>query len=325
MQSKYVLIFILSIVFLNASYSQKYNSVDSIVDNYPKNIINADQLLVLIKKDFSKQDEKARAVFRWVTTVIAYDVDLAKSMDYKSINAFSYKTQKEMEIKEKKFKLDLVTNTMISKIGVCHSYAALVEYLCVKLGLEAKIIIGNLKSDPSQIGELPEVLNHAWNVVKIDNNWKFIDATLGAGFISSSTNLFKFYFNESYFLTDPDQFFLNHYPSDENWLLTAKNKKDFAQLPLFFGYYFQYNYQMTKPESGLYTTVKNGVFTFAIKGLNTYDDVAYSYSDDNKMNYLEQEDNLKDFNIQLAKKKNGYLTLFVNRKIIAVYKIVFLE
>lgn len=325
MQLKYVLIFILSIVFLNTSYSQEYSSVDAVVDNYPKNITNADQLFVLINKDFSKQDEKARAVFRWVTTAIAYDVDLAKSMDYKSINAFSYKTQKEMEIKEKKFKLDLVADTMISKKGVCHSYAALIEYLCMKLGLEAKIIVGNLKSDPAQIGVLPEVLNHAWNVVKIDNNWKFIDATLGAGFISSSTNLFKFYFNESYFLTGPDQLFLNHYPSDENWLLIAKNKNDFAQLPLFFGYYLQYGYQMTKPESGLYTTVKNGVFTFAIKGLDVYDDVTYSYNDDNKMNYLEQDDNSKDFSVQLTGKKNGYLSVFINRKIIAIYKIVFLD
>lgn len=323
MRLKYVLI--LSILFLNTSYSQKYSSVDSIVDNYPKNITDTEQLLVLIKKDFSKQDEKARAVFRWITTVIAYDVDLAKAMDYKSINAFSYKTQKEMEIKEKKFKSDLVTNTMISRKAVCHSYAALVEYLCIKLGLEAKIIVGNLKSNPAQIGVLPGVLNHAWNVVKINNSWEFIDATLGAGFISSATNLFKFYFNESYFLTDPDRFFLNHYPSDENWLLTAKNKKDFAQLPLFFGYYLQYDYQMTKPESGLYSTVKNGVFTFAIKGLDVYDDVSYSYDDDNKMNYLGQEDNSKDFNVQLTGKKNGYLTLFINRKIIAIYKIVFFE
>ena len=199
MQFKYLLFVFFSLSFFDNAYSQKYSLVDSIVDGYPKITINADQLVELINKDFSKQDEKARAIFKWVTTNISYDVDLVKAMQSKSINAFSYKTEKEKEIKEKKFKLDLVTNAMISRKAICHSYAALIEYLCLKSGLEAKIIIGNLKSDPSEIGVLPNELNHAWNVVKIGNDWKFIDATLAAGFISLKTNSFKFYFNDSYF------------------------------------------------------------------------------------------------------------------------------
>ena len=322
MKLKYIRIVIFILLISNYSYSQKYIIVDSIVEAYPKYLINADKLVELINKDFSKQDEKARAVFRWITTNIAYDVDLGKLMDSKSIYAFSYKTEKEKEIKEKKFKSDLVTNTMVSRIAVCHGYAALVEYLCLKLGLETKIVIGNLKSDPSQIGKLPNIINHAWNVIKIDNTWKFIDATLGAGFISGKTNLFKFYFNEGYFFTDPERFFLNHYPSDEKWLLINKNKNDFAQLPLFFGFYFENNYQMIKPESGLYSSAKNENFTFAIKGLDTYDDVGYYFDNENKLKSMNQEDNSKDFNISLSDKKDGYLSLFVNGKILAIYKII---
>ncbi len=311
----------LNLMFLNNSYSQKYDSVDSIVDNYSKGIISTDILADLINKDFIKQNEKARAVFRWVTTNISYDVKLSELMESKQINAFSYKTEKEKEIKEKKFKLDLATNVMISKSAVCHGYAALIENLCLKLGIEAKIISGNLKSDPSQIGELPNVTNHAWNVVKIDNNWQFMDATLGAGYISGNTNLFKFHFNESYFFTNPERFFLNHYPSDEKWLLIAINKKDFSQLPLFFGSYFQNNYQLIKPEIGLWSTSENENFTFKIKGLDQYDTVEYSTSIDDKIIYLDQKNDL-DYTISLKEIKNSYFSIYVNRKIVAIYKII---
>ncbi|MFV8379031.1 transglutaminase domain-containing protein [Flavobacterium sp. LB3R33] len=321
MQLKNLLLLFLCLSFLNTAYSQKYNVVDSIVDAYPKSIISTDQLVELINNDFFKQDEKARAVFKWVATNISYDVDLAKTMEFKSINAFSYKTEKEKEIKERKFKLDLVTGAMASRKAVCHSYAALVEYLCLKLGLEAKIVIGNLKSNPSQIGILPIDVNHAWNVIRIDNDWKFIDATLAAGFISVKTNLFKFYFNDIYFFTNPDSFFLNHYPLDEHWLLTKKNKNDFAKLPLFFGNYFQSNYQLIKPESGLHLTSETEKFIFAIQGLDKYDTVEYSSSIDNKVIYLDQKNDL-DYGISLVGKKNSFISIFVNGKIIAIYKII---
>lgn len=321
MKKIFCLLLFLNLIVSNYSYSQKYNSVDSIVDAYPKNIINTNKLVELITKDFLKQDEKVRAVYRWITTNIGYDVSVGESMNYTSTNAFSYKTEKEREIKEKQFKLGLVSNAMSSRKAVCHGYAALVEDLCLKLGIETKIILGNLKSDPSEIGTLTEITNHAWNIVKIDNNWEFIDTTLGAGFISGSTNLFRFYFNDFYFFPNPDRFFLSHYPNDEKWLLVAKNKKDFAELPLFFGSYFEFNYKLIKPESGIYSTAENENFIFSIRGLDQYDTVEYSFSTDNKMIYLDQKNDL-DYMVSLANKKDNYLSIYVNGKIIAIYKII---
>ena len=311
----------LNLLLTNYSFSQKYDLVDSIVDTYPKNIITADKLVELINKDFSKQDEKARAVFRWVATNISYDVELAESMNYISKNSFSYKTEKEREIKDKKFKLDLVSSSMNTGKTVCHGYAALMEYLYLKLGLESTIVFGNLRADPSQIGEMPDVTNHAWNVVKIDNIWQFVDVTLAAGFVSSKTNLFKFYFNDAYFFTNPGRFFLNHYPTDEKWLLVAKNKKDFAPLPVFFGGYFQYNYEIIKPQSGICSTQNNQNLIFAIRGLEEYDTIAYSSSIDNVKTYLSQKNDL-DYAIPIQDKKDSYVTIFVSGRIIAIYKII---
>lgn len=316
----YTFLFLI-LLFSNYSYSQKYDAVDAIVDGYSNDLSSADDLIKLVNADFSKQDEKARAVFRWVATNISYDVDLAESMNYTSKNSFSYKTEKEREIKDKKFKLDLVSSTMNTKKTVCHGYAALMEYLYLKLGLESTIVFGNLKADPSQIGEMPDVTNHAWNVVKIDNNWQFVDVTLAAGFVSSNTNLFKFHFNDAYFFTPPERFFLNHYPTDEKWLLVAKSKKDFAPLPVFFGSYFQYKYKILKPESGICSAADNPNVIFAISGLEEYDTIAYSSSIDNTKTYLNQKSDL-DFTIPIQDKKGSYVSIFVSGRIIAIFKII---
>lgn len=308
-------------LFLSNSYAQKYEAVDKMVDGYSKDLSNADDLVQLINTDFTQANEKARAAFRWVATNISYDVALSESMNHTSKNAFSYKTEKEREAKDKIFKLDLVHSTMITKKTVCHGYAALMEYLYLKLGLETKIVFGNLRSDPSQIGEMPSELNHAWNVVKIDNKWEFVDTTLAAGFVSSKTNLFKFFFNDAYFCTPPDRFFLNHYPIDEKWLLVTKNKKDFAPLAVYFGSYFQYNYTIVKPESGICLSKNNEAVTFLLTGLDEYDIISYSTSIDNKKTYLSQNNNL-DFSIPIQDKQNSFLSIFVNGRIIAMYKII---
>lgn len=315
----FILFFLLNFSF--SMHAQNYVLVDSIVDTYPKNISTLDNLAEYIRKDFKGDDEKARAIFRWITTNISFDVELAKKMNYKSLIVFSYFSEKEKEIKEKKFKSDLVKETFLTRKTVCHGYSVLIEYLCGKLDLEAKIIIGTLKSDPSEIGVFPNEFNYAWNVVKINDEWKFIDATLGAGSISSNTGLFKFDYNDGYFFTDPERFFLNHYPLDEKWLLVSKTKNDFAQAPFIFGNYFKYGYKIIGPISGIHSK-KNGNFIFSLKGLDEYDNVQYALNSDNKIVFLEQEDNTKEFSIDITNIVNDYISIFVIGKVIAVYKIV---
>lgn len=308
------------LVFAQHTTAQNYEKVDQTVDQYSPTITTPDELAALINRDFIAQDEKARAVFRWVATNISYDVALGQSMDFKSKNAYSYKTEKEKEAKEKKFQSDLILGTMQTRKGVCHGYSFLTEYLCEKVGLEAKTISGTLKSSPMQIGEIPGTPNHAWNVVKIGANWKFIDATIGAGSISGKTNLFKFQFNDAFFFTEPGIFFLNHFPEDEKWLLTTGHtKQEFASLPVFFGNYFQYKYTLTQLQSGILPAT--APFICAIQGLNEYDTIEYSLSSQNRINYIEQENNTKDFSIDISGKNGDYLSLFVNGKIIAIYKV----
>lgn len=305
----------------NKSFSQDYSSVDPIVDNYPQYGLTLDDLVASIKKDFSKDDEKARAVFRWVTTKISFDIALAEEMDYKSLRAFSYTTDAEKKVKEKKFKKELLAETFASRKTVCHGYAVLVEYLCEKLNIETEVITGTLKGDPSEIGKLPTVVNHAWNAVKINDEWKFIDATLGAGFVSSNSGLFKFDYNEGYFFTKPELFFLNHFPLNEKWLLIAKTKNDFAKSPFYFSNYIKYNYQIEGSTSGIYSK-KQANFTFTVKGIDEYDTVQYALNSGNNQKIVLEQNPSKEFVIDLSTVSDDYLSLFINDRIMVVYKIV---
>lgn len=315
------LILVTLFLFSAKSFSQDYSSVDAIVDNYPNSGISLDAVAHFIQNDFSKEDEKARAVFRWVTTKISFDVALAEKMDYTSLNAFSYTTEAEKRVKEKKFKETLLSQTFNSRKTVCHGYAVLVEYLCEKLKLETKVITGTLKGSPSEIGKLPTIVNHAWNAVKVNGEWKFMDTTLGAGFVSSNSGLFKFDFNEGYFFTKPELFFFNHYPLNEKWLLVAKTKNDFAKSPFYFSNYIKYNYQIEGPKSGIYSK-KQANFSFTVEGIDEYDTVQYALSSGNNQKIVLQSDNIKDYVIDLSTISDDYLSLLINDRVMVVYKIV---
>ncbi|MDO5293054.1 MAG: transglutaminase domain-containing protein [bacterium] len=56
---------------------------------------------------------------------------------------------------------------LIKKTGVCASYAASFKVLADECGLESIVVTGNLNGN----------LSHAWNRVKIDNEWKTVDST----------------------------------------------------------------------------------------------------------------------------------------------------
>lgn len=321
MKLSHSLFIVFALFFINNVAAQDFVAVDSKIKNYPA-IADVAVLVDKLKTDFVTPTDKARAAYTWITTNVKYDVAFAENMEAKPIVAFSYKTEKERQIKEKKFKVDLANSTVTSKMAVCHGYAALLEYLLTSLGLEVQIIYGTIKTDPSEIGEIPTRINHAWNTVKIDGVWRFIDTTLGSGFISQKTNLFKFYFNDSYFFTKPERFFLNHYPVDSKWLLVPKTKSDFALQPVYFGLYFKNNYEILREGKGIVSSSNEENFAFTIKGLEEFDSVQCSFNVENKSIFLKPQNGSGDFVISLKGRKDNYLSIYVNREIIAIYKII---
>ncbi len=138
--------------------------------------------------------EKARAVFTWIAHNVAYDVSL-------------------------RGKRQETSSVLRSRRATCSGYAALFEELGEALGLEAEIVTGHGKGRGYEPGQgLNSALEHAWNAVKIDDEWELVDCTWGAGHIDEQGRFLR-RFTDHYFLTPPEEFAYDHLPDDAKWQL----------------------------------------------------------------------------------------------------------
>ncbi len=155
--------------------------------------------------------EKAWLIYVWITANINYNVDGFRTGDYGRNDAES---------------------VLRTGCCVCEGYARLYMQLCEGLGLECRKITGYAKGFGYRIGNKMIEMNHAWNALKIENRWYFVEATWGSG---QCTNDYKFkkIFNPMWFLTPSQVFMYDHYCE---YFQLQKNKitlKEFENLPLF--------------------------------------------------------------------------------------------
>lgn len=301
--------------------AQDFAKVDNAVKGYTKSFASPDKLATQIGKDFTRDDEKARAIFTWIATNIKYDY-AAYGVNEKPV-AYSFRTEDEKIAKQKALKTELAQKTLKSKKGVCQGYATLYAVVADNLGLETEIISGTSKSHPMHIGKAPGASDHAWNAVKIGGEWKLLDATWGAGTMVGAKPEFVFKFNDKYFFSDPDTFFLNHFPDDKKWLLTKRTEKEFANLPLYYGNSLMGGYEFLAPDNGVLSTSSSGAVMFKIKNLQPGDKVHYAFSKDRifkEVNAVLSGD-VTVFSIPLNNNSVGTLTVYINQKSIAAYKI----
>ncbi len=183
--------------------TKQYNNVNSI-QSLTEQLING----------LSSDLDKAKAIYTWIGENISYDTQAYFSGNYQDSNAY---------------------NTFITRKSVCQGYAELFNEMATFAGLEAKVISGYAKGYGYKLNDKITGTNHAWNVVKINNDWKLIDTTWGSGSINSQ-NKFERRFNYHYFLTDPKRFIYDHLPEDPNMQLLNPpvSKAEFSNLPKIY-------------------------------------------------------------------------------------------
>uniref|UniRef100_A0A1I8G3T2 TGc domain-containing protein n=1 Tax=Macrostomum lignano TaxID=282301 RepID=A0A1I8G3T2_9PLAT len=138
--------------------------------------------------------EKIRAVYKWVTANISYDID-------------GYFGKKEKSPNDPQ-------SVLKNGTSVCEGYASISLSLLQLLGIECVKISGYSKGfgyNPTKPLTTDKDTDHAWNAVKLNGEWRFIETTWGAGHVNSDH---KFERNETdfYFLTDPEVFIEAHFP-----------------------------------------------------------------------------------------------------------------
>ncbi|WP_298152789.1 transglutaminase domain-containing protein [Flavobacterium sp.] len=307
------------LLFFQAVAAQDYSDVDSIVMRYPSGFSSTQKLADKINDDFSGEAEKARAIYTWIALNIRYDL---AAMRHGDEVAFRYHGEADRMEKEKIFRISLAQKTIRSNKGICQNYAALFHNLCDMTGLKCLDIPGAAKTNLTQIGKLPQKNDHIWNAVKIGDSWNLVDVTWGAGSVDANTGKFKPNFNDGFFCTPPTLFFLNHFPEDKRLSMLDKTPEDFAELPLYYGEYVDSDYEILSPETGVLPT-KTKTVPFRISDLAENDNISYTFSNQNKIiaPQLKRNGNVSEFEVNIGAADRGFLTLFVNNRSVAAYKI----
>lgn len=304
----------LSVMCNLAANAGDYKNVDAKVRSYPTTFASPDKLAAHINKDFFREEDKARALFTWMANNIKYDVS-PNALGKRDRN-ISYSSKAERSAKVAAADNELANRTLRLKRGVCNGYATLYKVTAQQMGLKSEVIYGSAKNNPAQIGKGPSGINHAWNAVRINGVWKLLDVTWGAGGFADSAGSG---FDDNYFFTDPALFFLNHFPENENWLLTKRIASEFAALPLVYNL----SYQSVSPAVGIIPTGTGDKTLFKIKGIKATDEVMYQYTSAafaNKV-FPKINDGAGEFNLVLGDNAKGTLTIFVNKKPLVSYKL----
>ncbi len=189
--------------------SQNYARIDSIAMHAPVMATRSlDDLAAYCQANAASDLEKARFYFVWVARNIRYDEKAAKIPSVE----FDQKKQSPQ-------------NVFRSHKAICTGYARLFERLCGMSKIPVYYVAGygkeEIRSDSIQ--------THAWNVLKIDDEWALFDVTWGSNSISTDSSDLNIEF-ERYFMGLPDFFQKGHLPYDPVFQLT----KDMVTRQQFF-------------------------------------------------------------------------------------------
>jgi hypothetical protein len=209
-----------------------FEPIDQHALNTPESVTRSIESLAAYLTEPAQNDlEKARAIFRWITQNISYDVEGYFAGNFANVDP---------------------QDVLATRKSVCYGYSSLFEELCRAAGLEVVTISGWGKGYGYIPGDrITGPTNHSWNAIKIDGGWYLIECTWGAGSINDEQQFVR-KFEPYYFCTPPEQFIYGHLPENPDWQLleTPISKDEFSNLPYVEPEFFTYGLQCTShPES----------------------------------------------------------------------------
>lgn len=219
--------------------AQSYNTVDSIVANYPNQFKNIKAFADRINNDFSTDLDKTRAAYYWIANHVYYDYPALKR------SRSGYSTYKD-EADLLRIQRNYAEKVIRRKRGVCEGYSQLLRFTLQELGVQCEVVSGFAKNSVNEIGIIRKESDHAWNAVFIDGRWQLLDATWSTGNVKELPNVFEF--DDAYFLISPEILIWSHYPEDKKWQLLKKppSSKAFFYAPVIYDGYYNSGLELTK-------------------------------------------------------------------------------
>jgi transglutaminase/protease-like cytokinesis protein 3 len=165
---------------------------------------------------------RLKAAHDWIADRIAYDAP--------SYAARHYPPQDARSVFDK-------------RTGVCAGYAQLLAALGSALDLEVVYLTGDARSDGArETGE-----SHAWNAARLDHRWYLIDVTWDSGSVDGTK--FEKRYRTDYYLTPPDIFSVNHFPTEARWQLrdAALSRGEFFRQPMMTPAFYAEHRELISP------------------------------------------------------------------------------
>jgi transglutaminase/protease-like cytokinesis protein 3 len=204
--------------------TEKFTEIDIHALSAPKSAKESVETLAeYLFKPADNDLEKVRSIFRWITDNIAYDTNAYFSGRYGNLTA---------------------EGVLRSGKSVCSGYSALFQSLCEIAEIEAVSIQGYAKRYYYKPNHVYSRTTHAWNAVKLNEEWYFIDSTWGAGSLIGKK--FKKRYKEFWFLTAPEAAIFSHLPENPKWQLMEEpiDMERFREIPYLGDYFFSMGFSL---------------------------------------------------------------------------------
>jgi transglutaminase/protease-like cytokinesis protein 3 len=242
-------LFIIFLFFSNICFGQKRTANFSSIDWNVKNMDapTVDSLAKKLTTSYQTELEKTRAIFSWIAQHISYNTGIFNSG--RSYRPIKFVLDPDDTVSSKSAVEQTAEKVFRRRIAVCDGYAKLFKTLCDYAGVESEVILGYGKCYLEKDAKFRT--NHTWNAVKIDSNWYLLDVTWASGFVNYS-NEFVQHIDDSYFLTPPQQFILDHYPEDLKWVLLEHppTLREFHFSPFKYKSFIKYGIASASPANG---------------------------------------------------------------------------
>ena len=238
----FTIVFFLPLVI--CSQQNNFYNIDYKATSIP--FAKADSLAKQLAAIGSTDREKVRAIFRWITEHIEYNV---MRYNRRKINTtLFYEGPDDSNAALPSLNERVATKVLYKKVAFCDGYSRLFKTLCDHAGIKAEVIFGYGRNNMSR----RFAVNHTWNAVYFDSTWHLLDVTWASGFISY-TNSFIKQFNDSWFLTPPHEFIRDHYPEDLQWTLLSDPPvyREFSQSPFRYSGYLKAGVSEHYPSRGI--------------------------------------------------------------------------
>jgi Transglutaminase-like superfamily len=255
----FLTIFLFSPLCFYAQQKQNFfYYIDSKVESIP--FAKADELAKQLAALGKTDHEKVRAIFRWITEHIDYNVRIFNRN--KATPGLFYEEPDDSTAALPSLDERVAAKVLYKKIAFCDGYSRLFKTLCDHAGIKAEVIHGYARTNTTK----RFAVNHTWNAVYIDSSWHLLDVTWASGSVSWAGEYIKQY-NDFYFLTPPEDFIRDHYPEDPQWTLMSDPPlyREFNQSPFRHSGFIKAGINSFFPAKGMLDVALGDTITIELK------------------------------------------------------------